>query len=263
MMRLVLPVVALWRREMVRFVRQRSRVTGALAQPIVFWLLLGGGLNASFRPAGAPAGTNYLEYFYPGILILTLLFTAIFSTISTVEDRREGFLQGVLVAPVPRWAIVLGQALGGTSLAVVQGALMLLVAPLLGIPLSIAAVVSSVLVMSIIALALTGLGLIIAWRMASTQGFHAIMNLILIPIWLLSGAFFPAAGAPAPLAWLMRLNPLTYGMAALRHCLYLNRPAVVGAIPPLGPSLVVSILFCALTLTAAARSASMRPRARD
>jgi len=254
---LLLPVVALWRREMVRFVRQRSRVTGALAQPIVFWLLLGGGLNASFRPAGAPAGTNYLEYFYPGILILSLLFTAIFSTISTVEDRREGFLQGVLVAPVPRWAIVLGQALGGTSLAVTQGALLLVVAPLLGIPLSIAAVVSSVLAMSIIALALTGLGLIIAWRMESTQGFHAIMNLILIPIWLLSGAFFPAAGAPVVLSWLMRLNPLTYGMAALRHCLYLNRPGAVGAIPALGPSLLISIAFCAVTLTAAARGASI------
>jgi ABC-2 type transport system permease protein len=258
-----LPVLALWRREMVRFVRQRSRVTGGLAQPIVFWLLLGGGLNASFRPAGAPAGTNYIEYFYPGILILVLLFTAIFSTISTVEDRREGFLQGVLVAPVPRWAIVLGQALGGASLAVVQGALMLLLAPFLGIPLSVAAVASSVLVMSVIALALTGLGLIIAWRMESTQGFHAIMNLILIPIWLLSGAFFPAAGAPALLSWLMRLNPLTYGMAALRHSLYLNQPAAVGAIPALGPSLLISVVFCTITLSAAARSASTRPNTRD
>ena len=256
MMASLLPVLALWRREMLRFVRQRARVTGALVQPIVFWLLLGGGLNASFQPAGAPAGTNYLEYFYPGILILTLLFTAIFSTISTVEDRREGFLQGVLVAPVPRWAIVLGQALGGASLAVFQGTLLLVVAPLLGIPLSVAAVVSSVLVMGIIALALTGLGLIIAWRMESTQGFHAIMNLILIPIWLLSGAFFPAAGAPAPLSWLMHLNPLTYGMAALRHCLYLNRPSAVGAIPALGPSLLISLVFCAITFAAAARSAS-------
>ena len=252
----LLPVLALWRREMVRFVRQRSRVTGALAQPLVFWLLLGGGLNASFQPAGALGGTNYLEYFYPGILILVLLFTAIFSTISTVEDRRAGFLQGVLVAPVPRWAIVLGQALGGTSLAVLQGTLLLLFAPLVGIPLSVAAVASSVVVMIIVALALNGLGLIIAWRMESTQGFHAIMNLILIPIWLLSGAFFPAAGAPAPLSWLMRINPLTYGMAALRHCLYLKRPAAVGAIPALGPSLLISVIFCAITLWAATRSAN-------
>jgi ABC-2 type transport system permease protein len=256
MMDSVLPIFALWRREMVRFIRQRSRVTGALAQPIVFWLLLGGGLNASFRPSGAPPGTNYVEYFYPGIIVLVLLFTAIFSTISTVEDRREGFLQGVLAAPVPRWAIVLGQALGGTSLAVAQGMLLLCLAPLMGIPLSAAAFLSSAGVMIIVSLALTGLGLIIAWRMESTQGFHAIMNLILIPIWLLSGAFFPAAGAPAPLAWLMRIDPLTYGMAALRHCVYLNRPGAVGPIPALGPALGISVAFCLVALAAATRTAS-------
>jgi ABC-2 type transport system permease protein len=256
MMQLWLPVVALWRREILRFVRQRSRVTGAFAQPLVFWLLLGGGLNASFQPAGAAPGTNYVEYFYPGTIALVLLFTAIFATISTVEDRREGFLQGVLVAPVPRWAIVLGQALGGTSLAVLQGLLFLLLAPLLGISLSLVSVLALVVVMLIVSLSLTSLGLIIAWRMESTQGFHAIMNLILLPIWLLSGAFFPATGAPAPLRWLMTLNPLTYGMAALRRCLYLAQPTAAGAVPPLGASLAISLLFCALAFAAAARSAS-------
>ena len=159
MTELWLPVVALWRREIVRFVRQRSRVTGAFAQPLVFWLLLGGGLNASFQPAGAAPGTSYVEYFYPGTIALVLLFTAIFATISTVEDRREGFLQGVLVAPVPRWAIVLGQALGGTSLAVLQGILFLLLAPLLGISLSFVSVLAMILVMLIVSLSLTSLGL--------------------------------------------------------------------------------------------------------
>ncbi len=110
--------------------------------------------------------------------------------------------------------------------------------------------------MVLVSLALTGLGLLIAWRMESTQGFHAIMNLILIPIWLLSGAFFPASGAPAPLSWLMRIDPLTYGMAALRHCLYLNRPTAVGAIPPLAPALGITILFCVAALFAAARTAN-------
>jgi len=256
MTELWLPVIALWRREIVRFVRQRSRVTGAFAQPLVFWLLLGGGLNASFQPAGAAPGTNYVEYFYPGTIALVLLFTAIFATISTVEDRREGFLQGVLVAPVPRWAIVLGQALGGTSLAVLQGLLFLLLAPLLGIALSLGSVLAMLLVMLIVSLSLTSLGLIIAWRMESTQGFHAIMNLILLPIWLLSGAFFPATGAPAPLRWLMMLNPLTYGMAALRRCLYLAKPAAAGPVPPLGTSLVISVIFCVVAFTFAARSAS-------
>jgi ABC-2 type transport system permease protein len=250
----LLPVYALWRREVVRFLRQRSRISGAFAQPLVFWLLLGGGLNASFRPAGA--GTNYVEYFYPGTIALVLLFTAIFATISTVEDRRAGFLQGVLVAPVPRWGIVLGQALGGTSLAVVQGLLFLVLAPAVGIPLSLSAVAASLGVMLIVALALTSLGLVIAWRMESTQGFHAIMNLVLLPIWFLSGAFFPASGAPAPLSWLMRIDPLTYGMAALRRCLYLGRPDAVGAVPALGPSLAVSVAFCALAFLAAVRTAT-------
>jgi len=252
---LLLPAVALWRREIVRFLRQRSRVTGAFAQPLVFWLLLGGGLNASFRPAGA-SGTNYVEYFYPGTIALVLLFTAIFATISTVEDRREGFLQGVLVAPVPRWTIVLGQALGGTTLAVVQGALFMLLAPFLDIHVTVGSFIATLIVMTIVALGLTSLGLIIAWRMESTQGFHAIMNLILIPIWLLSGAFFPATGAPTVLYWLMTLNPLTYGMAALRRCLYLNNPAAAGPVPGLLLSLVVSVVFCALAFAVAVRTAS-------
>src|SRR3989475_10523722 len=113
----MLAVAALWHREVIRFVRQRSRLLGALAQPLVFWLLLGGGLSPSFRPPGAPAGASYLAYLYPGILALALLFTAIFATISTVEDRHSGFLQGVLAAPVSRTAIVVGQALCGTALA--------------------------------------------------------------------------------------------------------------------------------------------------
>lgn len=255
----LMPVFALWWREIVRFLRQRSRVTGALAQPVVFWLLLGGGLNASFQPAGA-SGTSYVEYFYPGMIVLVLLFTAIFATISTVEDRQSGFLQGVLVAPVPRWAVTLGQAAGATTLAVFQGALCLLLAPFVGISLSFGAVLATLTVLTIVGLALTSLGLIIAWHMESTQGFHAIMNIILIPIWLLSGAFFPATGAPAPLSWLMMINPLTYGMAAIRECLYLSKPGAAGALPPLGLSLAVSLAFCGLAFVAAVRSANQAAR---
>ncbi len=249
-----LPVYALWRREIVRFLRQRSRVTGALAQPLVFWLLLGGGLNASFRPAGFE-GTTYVAYFYPGTIALVLLFTAIFATIATVEDRKTGFLQGVLVAPVPRWSIVLGQALGGTTLAVLQGGLTLILAPFAGIHLTLGSFLATIAVMTIIALGLTCLGLLIAWRMDSTQGFHAIMNLLLIPIWLLSGAFFPATGAPPPLSWLMAIDPLTYGVAALRRCLHLGDPTLIGDIPGMGVSLLVTIVFAIVMLLAAARVA--------
>lgn len=239
----LLPVMTLWKREVVRFLRQRSRVLSALSTPLVFWLLLGSGFRASFQPPGAPEGTTYLEYLYPGIIVLVILFTAIFATISVIEDRKAGFLQGVLVAPVSRASIVMGQALGGSTLALFQGTLFLLLAPVAGISLSLSAVLGVIAVMTLVAFALTSVGLTIAWRMQSIQGFHAIMNLILMPVWFLSGAFFPAAGLPSWLAWLMRLNPLTYGMAALRDCFYLGNPAIVGQLPSIVPSLLVTMVF--------------------
>jgi ABC-2 type transport system permease protein len=250
-----LTVMTLWWREVTRFRRQRSRVFGALGQPLVFWLLLGSGFSASFRPPGAPAEMDYLEYFYPGIMALVILFTAIFATISVVEDRREGFLQGVLVAPTTRASIVLGQALGGTTLALIQGGLFLLLAPVVGVGLSVGAVMAVIVVLFCLAFSLTNLGLIIAWRMQSTQGFHAIMNVILIPIWLLSGAFFPVTGVPVWLAWVMRINPLTYGMAALRRCLYLTSTTAAGSLPALAPALAVTVLFGLVTFAVAVYTA--------
>lgn len=246
---------SLWIREITRFRRQRSRVIGSFLQPLVFWLLLGAGLTASFRPAGMPAGRNYFEYLYPGFIVLVLLFTAIFATISTVEDRREGFLQGVLVAPISRPIIVMGQALGATTLAWTPSCVFLVLAPVAGIRLSASAVLMSALIMAIIAFALTSIGLLIAWRIESTQGFHAIMNLILIPIWLLSGAFWPVSGAPVVLEWMMRLNPLTYGVAALRQALYLGQPGEVGSMPNFGLSCVIAIIFALAMYLMAARVA--------
>src|SRR5690242_17740165 len=114
-----LQVATLWWREITRFRRQRSRVIGSLVQPLIFWVFLGVGFNASFRPPGVPAGVTFVEYFYPGAIALVLLFTAIFATISTVEDRKQGFMQGVLVAPISRGTIVMGQAMGATTLALI------------------------------------------------------------------------------------------------------------------------------------------------
>lgn len=255
---LVLPVAALWWREMIRFCRQRSRIIGAFAQPLVFWALLGGGFSASFRPPGAPEGTGYAEYFYPGIIAMVILFTAIFSTISVVEDRKQGFLQGVLVAPIGRGAIILGQALGGTSLALLQALLFLVLAPLVGIRLGLGTVLQVGVVAFLVAIGLVNLGLLIAWRLDSTQGFHAIMNLILLPMWFLSGALFPSAGVPAVLEWLMRVNPLTYGVAALRHSLYLGNPGAVGRIPSMALSLFVIVAFAIVSFAAAAWTASRK-----
>lgn len=242
-------------REITRFRRQRSRVVGALLQPLVFWILLGAGLKASFRPSGMPGEIDYVQYFYPGVIVLVLLFTAIFATITTVEDRKEGFLQGVLVAPLTRDTVVMGQALGGTTLALVQGAIFLVLAPLAGIWPSALGVAAALGLMALIAFALNCIGLAIAWRLESTQGFHAIMNLLLIPLWLLSGAFFPAQGAPAWLWWTIHLNPLTYGMTALRHALYWGHSGSIGPGPGAGVSTAIAAAFALVMFLVAARTA--------
>ncbi len=249
--RAALAAATLLRREIVRFLRERNRVFGALVQPILFWAMFGAGLRASFRPPAGSGSMNYGEYFFPGTVVLILLFTAIFSTISLIEDRREGFLQGVLVAPVPRSSLVLGKVLGGTALALGQGALVLLCAPLVGIRLSLVSLAASLVVLLVIAFGLTALSFCIAWRMDSTQGFHAVMMVLLMPLWLLSGSFFPAAGAPAWLRALMAADPLTYGMAALRRVLYSGSGAAMAGLPGAGLSIGVTVAFAAAAFTAA------------
>jgi ABC-2 type transport system permease protein len=244
-------------RELVRFFRQRTRVVGALGQPVIFWILFGTGLSGSFKPPEwVPAGVqmSYQEYFFPGVAVLILLFTAIFSTISIIEDRREGFLQGVLVSPIPRSAIVLGKLTGGTVLALIQATLFFAIGPLLtwlGIVPRIhlswtpESLLASAAFASLLALALTALGYVIAWPMDSTQGFHAIMSVFLLPMWLLSGAFFPGEGSRW-MEWVIRLNPLTYGVAGLRRLMYSDVEfGVSPTLPPLALSVAVTVAFCA------------------
>ncbi len=244
----------IWQREIIRFLRQRSRIIGAFGQPILFWLLLGSGFGRNFRYAGG-GGEGYLEYFYPGIIAMVVLFTAIFSTFAVVDDRKARFLQGVLAAPVPRSAIVLGQVMGGATLALLQGVLLLVATPLAGVPLTLEAALASILVMGLIGFALTALGLLLAWRIESTQGFHSIMNLLLIPLWLLSGAVFPVAGAHPLIGLIMQVNPLTYGVAALRRTLYLSAPDAVATLPGLWISLLIMLLFGGVAFVLAVRTA--------
>jgi ABC-2 type transport system permease protein len=228
--------LALARRETRRFFRERTRVLGALLQPLLFWAFFAAGLQPSFRLAG---GGDYGAYLLPGITILVLLFTAIFSTISVIEDRREGFLQGVLAAPLPRGAVVAGKILGGTVLATAQAAFILVLAPIAGVRPGAAAIAAAIALCFVLGFGLTSLSLAIAWPMRSTQGFHAIMTVFLMPLWLLSGAFFPADGVPRWLGLLMRLDPLTYGVNVLRRLL--GAPATGGMAPALG----ITLLFVA------------------
>jgi len=253
------PALSLCQRELVRFVRQRTRVIGSLVTPIFFWLFLGLGMAHSFAGKGqTSAGGGFMEYFFAGTILMILLFTAIFSTISIIEDRREGFLQSVLVAPVSRMSVVLGKVLGGTVLAFGQAVLFLLLAPLAGIHLTLPGIAGALAIMLVLGFSLTSLGFCIAWRMSSTQGFHVIMNLFLLPMWMLSGALFPLAGA-APIARLvMRCDPLTYGLAGLRRCLYWNDPAVAAGDLGFSSCLLISIVFAAGLFILASRIASKR-----
>ena len=219
----------LWQREMVRFFRQRSRVIASLATPLLLWLFFGAGFGPSFRPAGAEGAGQSFVYFFPGTVALIVLFTSIFTNISIIEDRREGFLQGVLVAPVSRLWIVLGKVLGGASIATLQGIVFLVIGLIGGLGLSASDPLTAVGALLLLSIALTSVGFAFAWRTTSVQGFHAVMNFVLMPLWLLSGAVFPAAGTPAVIRTLVAVNPLSYGLALLRHGLGVAGPDLPSA----------------------------------
>jgi ABC-2 type transport system permease protein len=235
----------LWLREIVRFYRQKARVVGVIASPLLFWFVLGSGFAHSFR-SGSPNSQQYLGYFFPGAVVMIVLFTAIFSMMSLIQDRNEGFLLSVLAAPVNRSAIVLGKVLGGATLAAIQGIVFLVFTPLIGVHPNLTAIAISVATIIMISFELTALGFAIAWPMDSPQAFHAIVNLILLPLWMLSGALFPASGASSWLRTLMWLNPLTYGVDALRIALFPGQSAEFS----LTANLAVTIAFCALTFAA-------------
>jgi len=235
----MLPAFTLWWREVVRFYRQRARVAGVILSPLLFWVVIGSGFGTSFRAGDGAGQQHYLDYFFPGALVMIILFTSIFTMMSVIEDRNEGFLLSVLVAPVPRSAIVLGKVLGGTTLATIQGLIFLVFAPLVGIHLTLGSFGLVVLTVFLVSFALTALGFAIAWPMDSTQSFHAIINLFLIPLWLLSGALFPLSGASGWMRALMHINPLTYGVEALRTLMY---PAAPGTFS-LAASILTLLLF--------------------
>ena len=249
---ITLPAFTLWWRELVRFYRQRSRVIGVIASPLVFWVVLGSGFGHSFQGGGAQP-QHYLDYFYPGTLIMIVLFTSIFTMMSVIEDRKEGFLLSVMVAPVPRSAIVLGKVLGGTTLSAAQGLIFLLFAPFAGVQMSWAALPLVVLTVLLVSFALTALGFAIAWPMDSTSAFHAIINLFLIPLWLLSGALFPLSSASGWLRVIMRINPLTYGVEALRSLLYPNLPSEASLASSLATLVLFSLFMFGLAFVVANR----------
>lgn len=238
------PVCAFWWRDVIRFLRQRNRIIGALATPLVFWLLVGSGFGPSFHNAGGNSNESYLAYFFPGTIVLIMLFTAIFSTISVIEDRREGFLQGALVSPLSPAAIPLGKFLGGTTLAALQAILFCLLAPLAHIPIGLTQVALLFPAFLLVGFCMTGLGFLVAWPMDSTQGFHAIMNIFLMPLWMMSGALFPMPAGSGWLYWVGLLNPVSYSVSLIREAFI--APTIIPSSQYL-ISLAITVLFGAAT----------------
>ncbi len=253
-------VGVLWQRDLRRFFRQRSRVIGALVQPLIFWLVIGSGLNRSFilNAEGAP---DYRAYFFPGVIVMVVLFTSIFSTMSLIEDRHAGFLQAVLVAPATRLSIVLGKVLGGATVAMLQTGLFLLLAPFAGY--SYAAIDWPMLgaILLVTAIGLTSLGFFLAWFLDSTQGYHAVMSVALIPMWILSGAMFPVEGDSKILTVLMRANPMTYAVEGVHRALSGGTvPAGVG-VPGSSAALDFAVISAFAVVTLAASAWACRRRA--
>ena len=209
----------IWRRDFTRFYRQPNRVGGALGAPLLLWLFIGSGFGDAFSPP-ADIEMGYLEYFFPGFIALVVLFTSIFSAMSIIEDRREGFLQSVLAAPVSRASVVTGKALSAASQALAQSLIALIPAFFFLDDFSAAKAAGVLAALAALSFGLSAFGLAMAWRMDSTQAYHSVMNLILMPMWLLSGAMFPLTTAPGWMSWLMRFNPLFYAVAALRSSFY-------------------------------------------
>ncbi len=201
---------------MKRYFRDRSRIIGSLGSPIIFIFILGVGLGSSLSFGGDASGLDYKVFIFPGVLGMTVLFAGVFSAVSIVWDREFGFLKEMLVAPVSSWSIALGKVLSGATIASFQGIIILMLAPLVGIDLSLWMLVRLLPLMFLISFSMTGMGILFATRLKSMQGFQMIMNFIMMPMFFLSGAMFQLSRAPDWMDALAKANPLTYGVDAMR-----------------------------------------------
>jgi ABC-2 type transport system permease protein len=236
---------------MLRFRRDRARLVSSIGQPLVFLLLFGAGFSPSMSNIGG-GQIDFTSFFFPGILAMTVLFTAVYSAVSIVWDRQFGFLKEVQVTPASSLSVALGKVAGGTTVAVLQGFVMLILAPLLGLGLSLGQVVNLFGLMVLLAAMLTSLGLLLAARQRSMEGFHMVMNFVLLPMFFLSGAFFPLQGVPVWMRLLAAVDPVTYGIDPLRWILL--KPSVPAAaldaitLHPVATNVAVMLVFAVLFL---------------
>ena len=210
-------IYVMWLRQLKRYWRSRARMIGSLAQPVLFLVALGFGFGPIFQKAG---GGNYMDFLAPGIIAMSILFTAMFNGIEVIWDRQFGFLKETLVAPVSRYKIMLGRTLGGATVASLQGLIILIITLVIGFrPISISAVLLSFVFMFLIAMLFTAFGTAVASRLEDMQAFPLIINFIIMPLFFLSGALFPLDSLPSSIKLVTQFNPLSYGVDGLRGSL--------------------------------------------
>jgi ABC-2 type transport system permease protein len=213
-------IYIMWLRQMKRFIRSKARIVASVAQPLLFLVTFGFGFSAIFKQAGAG---NYIDFLAPGIVAMAIVFSSTFSGIEVMWDRQFGFLKETLVAPVPRTALMFGRTLGGATVALIQGLLVLGVTLVVGFrPHNWALLPAAIVVMAMIAIIFTAFGTAIGARLRDMQGFQLIMNFIIMPLFFLSGALFPLDGLPGAMYAVVRADPLSYGVDALRSLLIDN-----------------------------------------
>ena len=247
-----------WTRELIRLRRMPTRIISGIAQPLLFLIVLGAGLKNLVGAQSLPGGISYQVYIFPGILAMSIITSALFSAVAIVWDREFGFMREMLVAPVSRTSLVLGKAVGGGSVAVVQGLILIVFAPLIGVDLTVARVLGMIGSLLLLAFALTAFGIVLASRMERMESFQMVMALVMQPMIFLSGAVFPLTSLPAWLAVLTRLNPATYGVDLCRRVLIPELPAAAkltlfGHIVPLWGDAAIILAFGAVTLALAVR----------
>lgn len=243
-----------WRRDLIRLRRMPSRIVTGLAQPLLFLFVLGAGLENAIGAQGA-AGVDYQAYLFPGIMAMSVLTSSLFSAIAIVWDREFGFMREMLVAPVSRSSIVLGKALGGGSVAVAQGLVLVVAAPFVGVDLTVGSFFAMVGFLLLLAFSLTAFGIVIASRMQRMESFQMVMALVLQPMLFLSGAIFPLEDLPDWLAVITRLNPATYGVDAIRRVLLPEAvPLTIGDwVVPLWADALITLGFGTAMLALAVR----------
>jgi ABC-2 type transport system permease protein len=210
-------VYGIWLRDVKKFWRERSRLLGGIARPILWLLILGSSLKPVVSNTALTGGHDYTQYIFPGVIALTLIFAAMQSAMSIIWDREFGFLKEVLAAPVSRLSIIIGKILGGATQATLQGLITMCFAPLIGLWPTPLMIVEMVVIMFMVSFALTALGVVVASRMSSFEGFGTVSNFIVMPMYFLSGAIYPTSSAPDWMKPLIAINPLSYGVDALRH----------------------------------------------